>query len=198
MSSQQPMRSSVNWAVLGMLIERPSYGYELHQRLARRFPPDVLDPAPSHVYAALNTLEKRGFIEPLVGQVDDGSVSRRQPKLHYRATALGGREFRGWLAEQLRADPAHTEFVRRLALAAGMRRAAVVHELVDAFEDGCMREAHALPMPGADGQPARSADALMQRLTVGARRAVLDAQMAWMQHARKEIEAFERWQEQDG
>jgi DNA-binding PadR family transcriptional regulator len=198
MSSQQPMRSSVNWAVLGMLIERPSYGYELHQRLARRFPPEVLDPAPSHVYAALNTLEKRGFIEPLVVRVDDDSVSQRQPKLRYRATALGGREFRGWLAEQLRTDPAHTEFVQRLALTSGMRRTAVVRELVDAYEDGCVDEAHALPLPSADGEPARSADALMERLTIGARRATLDAHMAWLRYARKEIAAFERWQEQDG
>ncbi len=196
MSAHRPMRSSVNWAVLGLLLERPSYGYELHQRLARRFPPEVLDPVPSHVYAALNMLERRGLIEPLLGWEDDDGTSRRQPKVHYRVTALGGREFRGWLAEQMRTDPAHADFVQRLALAAGMRRAAVVHELVDAYEDGCMREAHALPMPSADGNPARSADALVRRLTVGARRATVDAHMAWAQYARKEIEAFERWQKE--
>jgi DNA-binding PadR family transcriptional regulator len=200
MTAAKVIRSQVNWTVLGLLLERPSYGYELHQRMARRIPAELLDPVPSHVYAALNVLERAGLIEPLsdadpdgvVGAAASGGGRQRQPKVHYRATAEGGRAFRAWLAEQMRSDPAHGEFVRRLALAAGTRRVDLMHDLVDAYEAGCVREAQALPMAGADGLPARSPDALVDRLTVAARRTTLEAHHAWLQYARKEIDAFER------
>lgn len=202
MSAPLPMRSRVNWAVLGLLLERPSYGYELHQRMARRFPADVLDPTQSHVYAALDVLERTELIEVLpeseveeAADASRGGARKRLPKVHYRATAAGGHAFRSWLAEQMRSDPAHGEFVRRLALAAGMHRIGLMHELVDAYEDGCVREAQALPLPGADGLPAKSPDVLVQRLAVAARRAVLEGQMTWLRYARKEIEAFERSEE---
>lgn len=193
------MRSRVNWAVLGLLLERPSYGYELHQRLARRLPAELLDPTPSHVYAALNVLERRGFIEPLLHAEDEETTRdarRRQPKVHYRATAAGASAFRRWLAEQMRSDPEHAEFVQRVALVAGMR-VGRMHELVDAYEAACAREAQALQLTGADGMPARSPDALMQRLMIAARRATLDAHMSWLRYARKEIEAYERGGEAD-
>ena len=32
-----PMRSPVNWALLGLIIERPSYAYNLAQRFERRY-----------------------------------------------------------------------------------------------------------------------------------------------------------------
>src|SRR5215207_3268286 len=192
MSAAPRMRSQVNWAVLGMLVERPSYGYELHQRIGRRFPVEVLDPLPSHVYAALDVMERSGFIEPLPDAEDEapGVVRgrRRQPKIHYRATPDGARAFRGWMAAELRSDPGQIEFVRRVALASGMGRAGLMGELVDAYEDACAREAQALPLPGADGLAARSPDVLVQRLTVAARRTALEGQMAWLRYARKEIE----------
>lgn len=196
------MRSQVNWTVLGLLLERPSYGYELHQRMARRFPAELLDPHPSHVYAALNVLERRGLIEPMPDADHDEtgreSAHQRQPRVHYRATAEGARAFRSWFAEQMRSDPAHGDFIRRLALAVGTRRGRLMRDLVDAYEDGCAREAQALPMPGADGMPAKSPDVLVQRLTVAARRATLEAHMGWLQYARKEIDAFERGEETGG
>lgn len=201
MSAAPPMRSQVNWAVLGMLIERPSYGYELHQRIARRFPADVLDPLPSHVYAALNVMERAGFIEPLPEDLDDAPEAargrRRQPKVHYRVTPEGARAFREWMAAELRSDPGQVEFFRRLALASGMGRNGLLDELVDTYEDACAREAQALPILGADGLPARSPDALVNRLTVAARRAALEGQMSWLRYARKEIEAFEHGEESD-
>lgn len=201
MSAEPQMRSQVNWAILGLLLERPSYGYELHQRMARRFPAELLDPHRSHVYAALNVMERVGYIEPIpedeLPEADDSAPARgqRQPKVHYRVTAAGGRAFRMWLAQELRSDPAHVALVHRIALAAGMRRAGLLQDLIDLYEDACAGEAQSLPLPGLDGQPARSPEALLHRLTVAARRMALESQMAWLRHARREIEAFERCQE---
>lgn len=188
------MRSHVNWAVLGMLVERPSYGYEVYQRLGRRFPPELLQTTKQHVYSALNVLEREGWIEVLLEDEPEAfppARGLRQPKIPYRVTAEGSRALRAWLAAELRTDPAQADFVRRVALAAGMGRPGLMQAMVDAYEDGCAREAHVLPLLRVDGVPARSPEVLVRRLTVAARRAAIEAQMAWVRYARKEIEAFE-------
>jgi DNA-binding PadR family transcriptional regulator len=195
------MRSAVNWAVLGLVIERPSYGYELFQRLERRYG-GVLEPPISQIYAALNTLERAALIEPLPEEQralepDDGlrPVARRQPKVHYRATASGARAFREWVAEQMRDDPRHVELLRRIAgtAAAGLDRTGTMRALVDAYERACVEEASMLPLPPARaGAAPAAAGELVERLVLAARRGLLDAHFAWIAYARKEIEAFER------
>jgi DNA-binding PadR family transcriptional regulator len=196
------MRSAVNWAVLGLVIERPSYGYELFQRLERRYG-GVLDPPISQIYAALNALERAELIEPLpederVLLPDDGlrPAAKRQPKVHYRATASGARAFREWVAEQMRDDPRHLELLRRIAgtAAAGIDRTGTMRALVDAYERACVEEASLLPLPPARdaATPAAAAGELVERLVLAARRGLLDAHFAWIAYARKEIDAFEQ------
>jgi len=201
------IRSAVNWAVLGLVIERPSYGYELFQRLERRYG-GVLDPPISQIYAALNALERAALIEPLLAEEralepDDGlrPAAKRQPKVHYRATASGARAFREWVAEQMREDPRHVELLRRIAgtAAAGVDRIGTMRDLVDAYERACVEEASMLPLPPQrDGvTPAAAAGELVERLVLAARRGLLDAHFAWIAYARKEIDAFERTQQGD-
>ncbi|MBB4662733.1 DNA-binding PadR family transcriptional regulator [Conexibacter arvalis] len=85
-------------AVLGLVIERPSYGYELSRRLQTRFG-DLLAVSRSHVYGALDALQRGGLIEPLPAPPAAEPV--RQPKVHYRATAAGERAFAAWVVEEL-------------------------------------------------------------------------------------------------
>lgn len=205
MTAAARITSRVNWTVLGLLLERPSYGYELHQRLARRFPPEVLDPTRTHVYAALNVLERNGLIEPFDPRENEetsrpvgGARLRRQPRLHYRATAGGAQAFRSWFAEQMLADHEHAEFLQRLALAAGLDRAGLLDDLVDAYEKACVSEGQTLPLAAGDGLPAQSPDALVRRLTVQARRTALEGHLAFLQYARKEIEAYQRGRKSSG
>jgi DNA-binding PadR family transcriptional regulator len=196
------MRSAVNWAVLGLVIERPSYGYELFQRLERRYG-GVLDPPISQIYAALNALERADLIEPLPREEPEPAPeerlrpsAKRQPKVHYRATAGGARAFREWVAEQMRGDPKHVELLRRIAgaAAAGLDRAATMRDLVDAYERACVEEASMLPLPPARSavSPAAAGGELVERLVLAARRGLLDAHFAWIAYARREIDAFER------
>lgn len=192
------MKSAVNWAVLGLVIERPSYGYELFQRLERRYS-GVLDPPISQIYAALTVLERAELIEPYALAVDDDPALRRQPKVHYRATAGGARAFREWIAEQMRDDPQHVELLRRIAgaAAASYESVGVMRDLVDAYERACVAEASALPLPPprtAD-TPAAATGELVERLVLAARRGLLDAHFAWIDYARKEIDAYSQTRE---
>lgn len=87
------IRSPVYRAVLGLIIERPSYGYELVQRFERTYG-DVLNlSSPSQIYTALDTLARKSLIEELpTTPARQGGVVR-QPKPHYRATKAGEESF---------------------------------------------------------------------------------------------------------
>src|ERR1700684_2177233 len=85
------MRSPVNWAVLGLMIERPSYGYEILQRFERNYGELLKLSSPSQIYTALDSLMDRGMIEATSEPSPDAAV--RQPRLHYRATEEGVRRY---------------------------------------------------------------------------------------------------------
>src|SRR5580692_5073489 len=88
------MRSPVNWAVLGLMIERPSYGYEILQRFERNYGELLKLSSPSQIYTALDSLMDRGMIEAT------SETASRQPKLHYRATDEGVRLYQEHLVSQ--------------------------------------------------------------------------------------------------
>ena len=62
-TAQAPMHSPVNWALLGLVIERPSYAYELARRFERTYDGALSLSSVSHVYTALATLRERGLVE---------------------------------------------------------------------------------------------------------------------------------------
>jgi DNA-binding PadR family transcriptional regulator len=118
------VRSTVDLAVLGLLLEHPSYGYELCKRYERHFD-DLVRVSRSHVYSALNSLQRDGLIEPL--PADD---SERQPKVRYRPTAAGAELFRGELSAQLDETVRRARLLGQLA-AIGVGRRGEVLALVD-------------------------------------------------------------------
>jgi len=62
------MRSPVNWALLGLLIERPGYGYDLCQRFKRTYGKSIELSCQAQIYKGLDALEERGLIEPLASE----------------------------------------------------------------------------------------------------------------------------------
>jgi DNA-binding PadR family transcriptional regulator len=187
------VRSTVNWAVLGLVIEKPSYGYELLQRFEGRYGEVLRVSGPSHVYAALNRLEKARLIEPAVdGEAADAAEVQRQPKVSYRATADGARAFRRWVAERMRDDEQRVELMGRL-IAVGARRMEALGEIVDRYEHECVEAISRMPLferAHADGS-AENDHEFMTRLVVEERRFVLEAQLLWIEFARQEMAARE-------
>ena len=86
---------STRHVVLGLLVERPGYGYDLQQRIDARL--GFLRLSESAVYKILERLEREAWIEE-AGQRRIGITRRGAPRVMYRATALGLDQFRAWMA----------------------------------------------------------------------------------------------------
>jgi DNA-binding PadR family transcriptional regulator len=86
---------STRHVVLGLLVERPGYGYDLQQRIDARL--GFLGLSESAVYKILERLEVEGWIEE-TGQRRIGATRRGAPRVMYRATALGRERFKQWMA----------------------------------------------------------------------------------------------------
>lgn len=166
-------------AVLALVIEKPSYGYEVWQRFDERFG-ELLDVGSSRIYQVVNQLLDDGMVEEVPGEAER---SRRQPRPTYRATALGARTHRQWLAEELRGDAGQLELRRRL-LAISANDAPALLDVVDRYEQACLDEMAQLRAPA----PAASA-AVRDRLLAEERRLVLEARLKWILFARRQLQA---------
>ena len=85
-----PMQSAVHWALLGLVIERPSYGYELAHRFEHAYDGMLRLSGISYVYTALDMLQRRGMIEEIAG-----TRAGRQPKPRYRSYRRGSAQLSG-------------------------------------------------------------------------------------------------------
>jgi DNA-binding PadR family transcriptional regulator len=86
---------STKHVVLGLLIERQGYGYDLLQRARSRF--GSLGLSENFVYRTLERLEQDGWIEE-TGDKSVGNTRRGAPRVMYRSTALGRDRFKEWIA----------------------------------------------------------------------------------------------------
>jgi DNA-binding PadR family transcriptional regulator len=176
------MRSLVNWALLGLVIERPSYAYELAQRFERTYDGVLSLSSISHVYTALGTLKERELVEEV-----PGTRSGRQPKPHYRASELGVEEYRKWLMGQIE-EERRRQRLSVVHLAALGRHPEQALEVIDGYERACLAQARDTPIAARAGDE-RSADLIARLVSEGDRLAV-GAKLAWVQYARREFKAL--------
>jgi DNA-binding PadR family transcriptional regulator len=112
----------LKYGVLGLLVERPGYGYDLAQRLSERLGASW-QLTQSSVYTALDQLEQERHVEavdrvPAAETQSEGRRSRRAPRIVYEATELGAAEFRAWLARpSTRVDRVRSEILLKVAIA---------------------------------------------------------------------------------
>src|SRR6185437_12871177 len=178
------MQSPVSWALLGLVIERPSYAYELAQRFDRTYEGALSLSSTSHVYTALGTLTSRGLIEEVAG-----SRTGRQPKPRYRATAKGLEDYREWLVRQL-AEDRRRQRLFVLQLAALTRDPEAALATLDRYEKACLQEAGGTPLNGANGVPADEASGLAARLLCEESRLAMGAKLEWTQYARAQLKSL--------
>jgi DNA-binding PadR family transcriptional regulator len=182
-SGTQAMRSPLNWALLGLVIQRPSYGYELVQRFERTYEDALELSSPSQIYTALDALMRRSLIEEVaVSREPDGVV--RQPKPHYRATPSGVSGYSEWLIAQAQDERRRSRlFARELAVLAPHQALAVIER----YEQACLKRASCSGALLEDGSLEAAAGALAARLVCEEERLALDARLAWIEYARREL-----------
>jgi DNA-binding PadR family transcriptional regulator len=179
----RPMTSQVNWALLGLLLERPGYGYELKQRFERAYGLMLSLSSESHIYTALTELQRRGLIEEAPAVARAGTD--RQPKLHYRATTEGRLGYRERMFAQAWEDRRQSRlFVRQLA--AFEREPDVALEILDGYERACLQEARRMPQAA----PVAASGELADRLLCEESRLAMQGRLPWVEFARGEFTAL--------
>jgi DNA-binding PadR family transcriptional regulator len=170
--------SPVKSALLALLIERPTYTYELSKRFDQRFG-DLFGIGQARVYQLVTEMLGEELIE-IMGQ--SGGRSSRQPKPHYRATKVGARLHREWLASTFQDDPLRTELLLRL-LSTGTNDARSMLMVVDSYERMCLDE---MVTSGTQESPIRPRG-LREVLIAEQERLLRDARLKWAAFARKQI-----------
>ncbi len=188
------LRSTLGWPLLGLVIERPSYGYELARRFERTFGEEIAVSGDVRIYKTLEMLSSRGLIEELPPEPTESDASR-QPRISYRATAEGVRAYKEWLigeaAEQQRRS---LMFARQLVMLQPEAALAVI----DQYESECLEEAEQAKLADAEQPSAGERNRLTRRLEQEDERVTLGVKLSWIEYARRELNSVieERDQEQ--
>jgi len=175
------MRSPVGWALLGLIIERPSYAYELARRFEHAYGDTLSLSSVSHAYAALGTLQDRGLIEEL-----PGTRTGRQPKPHYRATAEGVRSYEDWLVSHAQEEHQRSRLFTRQLVALEPRAALAV---LERYEQACLK-VKLIPLDTGPDRRIDGADGLAARLIRQEESLTIGTRLKWITYARREFEAL--------
>ncbi|MGH2911453.1 MAG: helix-turn-helix transcriptional regulator [Solirubrobacteraceae bacterium] len=121
-------------AVLGLVIERPGYGYDLARRLRERFGSSGF--ALTGVYSALDQLTSEELVRN-AGCGTAGESKRAARRTIYEATPEGIDHFERWMLDASSLAPVRDELYMKLVLSQphNLRR---LIELVEAQEQDCL------------------------------------------------------------
>jgi DNA-binding PadR family transcriptional regulator len=175
---------SAKHAVLGLVIERPGYGYQLAQRLEERFGSSAF--APSGVYSALDQLSRDELIRS-AGEMGAGRARRAAPHTIYEVTEGGVEHFETWMLDPTPAPPLRDELHMKIALC----RPGNVPRLIDAVEGQelvCLGRLQDLKRLSEQVVSSRDWSRLMGTLAAEAEIAFWNSRIEWLQNARELLE----------
>lgn len=122
--------TSLGFALLGLLHERPRSGYDLRKLFAST-PMAHYSSSPGAIYPALRRLERENLIS---GSVDRSQALR--PKKTFRPTAKGIRELKRWASQPVRREDVvfHLdELLLRFSLMGGLQTAVQTRRFLSSF-----------------------------------------------------------------
>lgn len=110
---------SVKYAVLGLLVQRRGYGYDLVQRFEEQIGPGWQLNAGA-IYVALDKLEQDGLVRPIATEDAIAPTRRRTvrgaPRVVYEPTERGLERFDEWMQEPSALAPLREALHLKLAL----------------------------------------------------------------------------------
>jgi DNA-binding PadR family transcriptional regulator len=163
---------STKHVVLGLMIDRSSYGYGLQQQIAERL--GFLGLAESAVYKTIERLEADGWIEE-AGEKRVGRTRRGVPRILYRATPEGVVQFRDWMARPTDRSALRDELQAKLALSTPTDLPQLLR-MAETQQQECLAELATLSRPGL----ASAGDADVQ-WSAAARMMVDDFKARWLE-----------------
>jgi DNA-binding PadR family transcriptional regulator len=176
---------SAKHAVLGLVIERPGYGYQLAQRLDERFGSSGF--APSGVYSALDQLSRDELVRS-AGEMGAGPARRAAPRTIYEATEEGIDHFEAWMLDPSPAPPLRDELHMKIALCRPRNLSRLI-EMVGGQELVCLGRLQDLKRLSEEvSASSREWSRLMRLLAAEAEVAFWDARIEWLQNARELLE----------
>ena len=172
---------SLRYALLGLLNERPSSGYELTQRFAQGIGSYAWDAKHSQIYPELKKLTGAGLIEI----AEEGARGRKT----YAITADGRAELRHWLLTPAGGTGGvRNEYVLRLFLLSALSREEA-RTILEHTIDYSARQLEAINQDFEDsvagGGPTRGHGALAAQYGIRVFRATID----WARWAIEQIDA---------
>jgi DNA-binding PadR family transcriptional regulator len=179
---------SAKYAILGLVIERPGYGYELAQRLEERFGSSSF--APSGVYSALDQLSRDELVRT-AGGLRPGPARRAAPRMIYEATDEGVRHFESWMLGSSPAPPLRDELHMKITLCRPRNLPRLI-DMVYGQELVCLGRLRDLERAsGAEGTgDRREWTRLMRVLSRDAEIASWKARIEWLHSARALLEGL--------
>lgn len=177
---------SAKYAILGLVIERPGYGYQLAQRLEERFGSSAF--APSGVYSALDQLSRDEFVRA-AGGMGLGAARRAAPRMIYEATDQGVDHFEEWILGSSPAPPLRDELHMKIALCRPSNLPRLI-DLVYGQELACLGRLRDLKGGAASTANDESRDwsGTMRVLARDAEIALWKSRIEWLQNARELLE----------
>ena len=176
---------SAKHAVLGLVIERPGYGYQLAQRLDERFGSSGF--ALSGVYSALDQLARDELVRSS-GETAAIPGSRAAPRTVYEATEQGVDHFEDWMLDASSTPPLRDELHMKIALCRPHNVARLI-DVISGQELVCLgRLADLKQLAGQHAASSRDWSRLMRMLAAEAEVAFWNARIEWLQNARALLE----------
>jgi DNA-binding PadR family transcriptional regulator len=177
---------SAKYAILGLVIERPGYGYQLAQRLEERFGSSAF--APSGVYSALDQLSRDQLVRA-AGEMGLGPAKRAAPRMIYEATDRGVEHFEAWILGSSPAPPLRDELHMKIALCRPSNLPRLI-DLVYGQELACMGRLRDLKQSSESEAQGDCHDwsRLMRGLSRDAEIALWNTRIDWLQRARELLE----------
>ncbi len=172
---------SAKHAVLGLVIERPGYGYDLARRLQERFGSSGF--APTGVYSALDQLGADELVRS-AGSRGGGLNERAAPRTIYEATSKGMDHFEAWMLGGSSLAPVRDELYMKIALSKPHNLLHLI-ELARSQEEECLLRLESLKLaPSCSRRAPRVWSEVAVLLVRDAEIKQLQARIEWLQKAR--------------
>ena len=107
MISSDVIRGYNDTIILYLLLEEPSYGYEISRQI-RKITSEKYIIKETTLYSAMNRLEKNGFVESF-----DGNETNGKKRTYYRITEEGRRYYQEKCEEWILTKEVVENFIRR-------------------------------------------------------------------------------------